>query len=206
MRTGDGPTCFFAQLTTIDLDFGKLQTLALDLRRILTLQCPWGVAIVPPPLPNELMDEEVLWVEPGLRPWLRTLLVLIAVALITVFSVAIWLNPYGANGEAQRAETHMQLGLPECTFKTLTGKPCPSCGMTTSFALFVRGDVWNSLQANCIGTLLASFCLVMIPYTLVSAWRGRFLLLMSLDWLLPRFIVVFAVLMLVRWGLVLWLG
>jgi len=141
-----------------------------------------------------------------MRPWLRTLLVLMAVFLIAVFGIAIYLNPYGEDGTARRLETHLQLGLPECNFKALTGKPCPSCGMTTSFALLVRGDVPNSLRANCVGTLLATFCLVLVPYSLVSAYRGRYLLLLSLDWLVPRLVVVFCALMLLRWAVVLWLG
>jgi hypothetical protein len=103
-------------------------------------------------------------------------------------------------------ETHLQLGLSECPFKLVTGKPCMSCGMTTSFALFVRGDLWHSLRANWAGTLLATFCLMLIPYSLAGAWRGRYPLMIELDWLLPRFIVIFLVVMLLRWGIVLWLG
>ena len=57
--------------------------------------------------------------------------------------------------------------MPPCNFKTWTGKPCPSCGMTTSFALLIRGDVANSLRANWVGTLLAGFCMVLIPYGFV---------------------------------------
>jgi hypothetical protein len=110
---------------------------------------------VPPTLSNDVYwdeDEEVLTETGGLRIWLRTMLVAIAAVLITVFSVAIYLNPYTEEGDAMRMETHRQLGLPECTFKGVTGKPCPSCGMTTSFALLIRGDVWNSIQANFVGT------------------------------------------------------
>jgi hypothetical protein len=164
---------------------------------------------VPPPLASDLYWEdeaEVLTEEPTLRLWLRSLLVLVAVALISVFGVAIWLKPYTENGEARRMETHRQLGLPECTFKELTGKPCPSCGMTTSFALFIRGDLWNSARANFVGTMLALSCLVLIPWCLYSAVRGRYFLIVSLEWFLPRFIVVFASVLLLRWGVVLLLS
>jgi Protein of unknown function (DUF2752) len=185
----------------------KLETCRVPQNAILTLHCGKGIAIVPPRLSNTYLDEEeVLPVVAVMRPWLRTLLVLMAVFLLTVFGIAIYLNPYGEDGAARQMETHMQLGLPQCTFKALTGKPCPSCGMTTSFALLVRGDVLNSLQANCVGTLLAVFCLLLIPYGVISASRGRFLLHVSLDWLVPRFIVIFCGLMLLRWGLVLWLN
>src|SRR4051812_36259079 len=91
----------------------------------------------------------------------------IAAALAAVFGVAVWLDPYDAEGKAKLIETHRQLGLPECTFKALTGKPCPSCGMTSSFALLVHGDVANSFRANEVGTLLALFLLVVLPWSLV---------------------------------------
>ncbi len=35
--------------------------------------------------------------------------------------------------------THESMGLPPCGFLTLTGIPCPSCGLTTSFAHFLHG-------------------------------------------------------------------
>jgi Protein of unknown function (DUF2752) len=162
---------------------------------------------VPPPLLKEYVDyEDVEYAAPAMQRWLRALLALMALCLVTVFSVAIWLNPYREDGQARQLETHRQLGLPECNFKLWTGKPCPSCGMTTSFALLIRGDVLNSLRANWVGTLLAAFCLAFIPYGLISALRGKFVPAVSIDWILPRFIVVFCVLLLLRWGLVLWLG
>lgn len=51
--------------------------------------------------------------------------------------------------------THQQLGLPPCTIRVMWGIRCPSCGMTTSWAYFVRGQVWMSLRSNVAGTLLA---------------------------------------------------
>jgi hypothetical protein len=163
-----------------------------------------GFAIVPPPMQQQyLEDEEVLEALPVLQSWVRCLLVLMAVLFCVVFGVAIALNPYTEDGEARIWETHRQLGLPECTFKEMTGKPCPSCGMTTSFALFVRGDLVNSMRANFAGTILASFCLVMIPWGLASAWRSRYYWIVSLEWFIPRFIVIFFSIMLLRWGVVL---
>ena len=99
--------------------------------------------------------------------------------------------------------THRQLGLPPCTFADVTGVPCPSCGMTTSFALLVRGDVANSLRANWVGTLLATFCLLFIPWAAVSVVRGRALFVGSLERALVAVIMTLLTLLFLRWGLVL---
>src|SRR5262245_6202429 len=126
-----------------------------------------------------------------------------AVALLTVFAVALWLDPYHKDGQPRTMETHRQLGLPPCTFKAVTGLPCPSCGMTTSFALLMHGDVLNSLWANPVGTLLAVFCLALIPWSLASAYLGRPLFILSVEIALMRFLVVLISLMFFRWVIVL---
>src|SRR5262249_3246535 len=97
--------------------------------------------------------------------WARGLLVLFALVALTTFTIAVCLDPY-EGGRVWQAETHTQLGLPACTFKRMTGLPCASCGMSTSFALAVRGDLWHSLQANWVGTLLALFGMVFVPWAL----------------------------------------
>lgn len=164
------------------------------------------LAIVPPSLDTQDAADEPLMVIPVLPLWLRLLLVLLAIAFIAVFSLAIWLNPYRENGQALTQETHTQIGLPPCTFQTVTALPCPSCGMTTSFALLMHGDLVNSLRANAVGTLLALFWLFLIPWNLLSAWLGRPLFIFSLEGALIRVIVIFMVLMLTRWGIVLLLA
>jgi hypothetical protein len=133
------------------------------------------------------------------------LLVGLAVLLGAVFAVAIGLDPY-KDDRVWYEETHRQLGLPPCTFKAVTKLPCPSCGMTSSFALFVRGDLGNSLQANTVGTLLAGFCLFLIPWSVASAWNGRLLFVRSFDLVIVRLVLTFVVLLFVRWGLVLLLA
>lgn len=135
--------------------------------------------------------------------WVRGTLVLFAGGLATVFYIATRVNPYDANGNPLRMASHQTLGMPACRFKEMTGMPCPSCGMTTSFAHLVRGDVWNSLRANWVGTGLAVFCAFLIPWCLASAVRGRYLGVRRLEAVLAFLVGLFTVVMLGRWGVVL---
>jgi hypothetical protein len=102
--------------------------------------------------------------------------------------------------------THTQMGLPPCNFVTLTGKPCPACGMTTSFALLAHGDVPNSLRANWAGTLLAVLLLALIPWAAASAVRGRYYYIRSGEALTTVIVLGILVVMLGRWGIVLLQG
>lgn len=51
--------------------------------------------------------------------------------------------------------THRALGLPACTWPDRFGVPCPSCGMTTSFALAAKGRIVESFLAQPMGCALA---------------------------------------------------
>jgi hypothetical protein len=161
---------------------------------------------VPPPLIHHRHDQEPVDAVPVLGRWTRGWLLLLAVGLIVVFGLAVWLDPYDECGQPLRLETHRQLGLPPCTFRVVTGMPCPSCGMTTSFALLVRGDIVNSLRANSVGTLLALFWLALIPWALISAARAQAMLIRSIERALTWTVLIFLVLLLVRWAVVVALG
>jgi hypothetical protein len=50
--------------------------------------------------------------------------------------------------------THQQLGLPPCSALLWWGVRCPACGMTTSWAHLVRGDLLASIQVNPGGAML----------------------------------------------------
>jgi hypothetical protein len=53
--------------------------------------------------------------------------------------------------------THQQLGLPPCIFLQLTGIPCPSCGLTTSFAHAAHLNWLASFTTQPFG--FVAFCL-----------------------------------------------
>jgi hypothetical protein len=122
---------------------------------------------------------------------------------VVVFALAAWIHPYDADGRPRSMATHTQLGLPPCSMVLLTGKPCPACGMTTSFALLAHGDVPNSLHANWVGTLLAFVWLALIPWALTSAIRGRLVGIRNGELALTVSVGVVLTLMLLRWAVVL---
>lgn len=106
---------------------------------------------------------------PQLHPWARVAAALWAVFLIGGFFIATRLEPNPAG-----LGTHQQLGLPPCSMQVLLGAPCPSCGMTTSFAHFVRGQFLQSAQANLAGLMLAIVCVVNIPWSGAIAFTGTY--------------------------------
>ena len=65
--------------------------------------------------------------------------------------------------------THTQLGFPQCAFLTATGRLCPTCGMTTSFAWMTRGRFKRSWQANPAGCLYALLTVPVFAWLLLSA-------------------------------------
>jgi hypothetical protein len=127
---------------------------------------------------------------------------IMATGLVVIFGIAAWLRPYTATGEPRSMATHTQLGMPECSMVAMFGKPCPSCGMTTSFSLLMHGDVPNSLRANWVGTLLALFWLALIPWGYYGAIRGRFWWIRDGETFATFAVGVILTLMLARWGVV----
>ena len=96
------------------------------------------------------------------------MLIVLGSGLLALLVIAACLQP-APEGHG----THEQLGLPPCTFKLLFAVRCPSCGMTTAWSHFVRGQVIQSLAANSAGTLLAVVCLFTGSWSLVSGWQGK---------------------------------
>lgn len=88
--------------------------------------------------------------------------------------------------------THLSMGFGACTFLDRTGVPCPSCGMTTSFAWFARGNLLASLYVQPMGTVLAVLTVFAFWISLYIAVTGRHVmrLLMMIPtryWMMPFF-------------------
>jgi hypothetical protein len=67
--------------------------------------------------------------------------------------------------------THEQLGLPACIFHRLTGIPCPSCGLTTSFSHFAHFEFAASFLTQPFGFVLCAATAFSIPFFLIMVGR-----------------------------------
>ncbi|HEX4793477.1 MAG TPA: DUF2752 domain-containing protein [Humisphaera sp.] len=95
--------------------------------------------------------------------WGRLLALGIAMICLAVLLTAAHLPP-SPSGVA----THRGLGLAECGLLARTGIPCFSCGMTTSFSWFVRGNLLASFYVQPMGCLLALL-------TCCTVWIGSYI-------------------------------
>ncbi|HEX4055597.1 MAG TPA: DUF2752 domain-containing protein [Tepidisphaeraceae bacterium] len=97
---------------------------------------------------------------------------LLAVA-ISLGCVALMVTAARVTPSPTGLGTHTQLGLEECQFLLRTGLPCPSCGMTTSYAWFARGNFLASFYIQPMGFLLALLTVTMFWTSLYVAATGR---------------------------------
>ncbi len=112
------------------------------------------------------------------RPYHRfvaTGLCFCSLALLIV-SAELHPNPNGSG-------THEQLGLPPCGFKTATGLPCATCGMTTAFSYAAHGRIVDAFIVQPAGAVLAVTCAMLALVTGYAAVRNTSL---DLWWQLVR--------------------
>lgn len=70
-------------------------------------------------------------------------------AWLGVTAVGAWLQP-----DPHGHGTHRQLGLPQCPSVAFFGRPCPGCGLTTSWTHLIHGHVAESFACNALGPVL----------------------------------------------------
>lgn len=128
----------------------------------------------------------------------RCVLAVWSLFLLAGFALALHLEP-----DARGFGTHQQLGLPPCTVRVLLGIPCPSCGMTTSFSHFIRGQFVEAFHANAAGLLLATACALQIPWCWNSIRRSRLWKVSNPDMALLWLVASITLICLIQWALLL---
>lgn len=66
---------------------------------------------------------------------------------VTVVGICLAPSPKGHG-------THTQLGLPPCPSVMVFGRPCPGCGLTTSFTATIHGHFLQAFQAHAFGPVM----------------------------------------------------
>lgn len=79
----------------------------------------------------------------------------------TGMAILAWLPPNPAG-----FGTHQALGLPACLFKSVLGIPCPSCGLTTSLAHLLHGEIIASWTVHPAGLFFFAAGLLLIAVNL----------------------------------------
>ena len=129
-------------------------------------------------------------------PWTtRGIAAVIALACAAPLVVACTLVP-----SVTGMDTHRQLGLPACGWPMSFGIPCFTCGMTTSFALAVRGRFLAALDAQPAGFVLVCAAALGV---VVAAWvaiSGRSVHRFLQPLATGRLAIVACVVILAGWG------
>lgn len=103
--------------------------------------------------------------------------------------------------------THRQLmfgKMPPCGFLVAFGKPCPSCGMTTSWSHLTRGNVVASVNSNVGGFLLGLVSMFCGAWFVASAIAGRWIWVQPVPSILLSVIGVILLVTLGQWLTRMW--
>jgi hypothetical protein len=115
------------------------------------------------------MLTETRWVEIApVSGWARWSYALLLLGALVMVGVGLYLTPDPAGHG-----THQQLGLPPCTIYYLTGRPCPSCGLTTSVSAILHGQFGLAWRANPMGFLIVAAAVVVALNSLFALLWGR---------------------------------
>jgi hypothetical protein len=74
---------------------------------------------------------------------------------------------------ARLADANRPLPLDLCLFKHVTGRPCPTCGLTRAFCHAAQGHWAQSVVYHPLGPPLALAVAGWMAWSAAEAWRGR---------------------------------
>ena len=92
--------------------------------------------------------------------------------------VLLWLVTIYIGGFVLRPDpighgTHQQMGLPACGSVVMFNRPCPACGLTTSWTSFLHGQIGFSFATNWFGPLLFLAFSTYALLSLVAVFRRQ---------------------------------
>ncbi|MCA9321784.1 MAG: DUF2752 domain-containing protein [Planctomycetes bacterium] len=92
---------------------------------------------------------------------------------LALLAGSVWLlaTALSVPPDARGFGTHEALGQAPCSYQATTGRPCPTCGMTTAFANTVRGRLLPAFRASPAGLLLALLTIVAPGWLLVGLYQ-----------------------------------
>ncbi|MBN1436781.1 MAG: DUF2752 domain-containing protein [Sedimentisphaerales bacterium] len=125
----------------------------------------------------------------------RVIAVFVAAGCLAVLICARILVPASAG-----YGTHQQLHLPPCGMLQRTGYPCPTCGMTTAFALVTRGRIFTAFQtqpAGAVFALAAVVILITAGYTICTSRLPKIITRLNIE----RLLIAAVVLIVLAWAL-----
>jgi hypothetical protein len=146
-------------------------------------------APVPPP---QSAPEQSWWPKAGWADRFVQTLIAVGAWLVVIMAFHLQPSPDGLG-------THEQLGFQPCAFYQMTGRPCPTCGMTTAFAHMAHGQVWQAIIVQPFGALLFVLTLAAALGTTATAVAGRSWNLLLTRWLSPTWVYTAIVLGLAAW-------
>lgn len=93
-------------------------------------------------------------------------------ALLVPFAAVAW---FGASLHPRACGygTAEELGVGPCSFLVRTGWPCPSCGLTTSIASLLHGQVGRAFGAHPFGPVLLALLALLAGVGAAEAAAGR---------------------------------
>lgn len=104
---------------------------------------------------------------------------LIVLVVVLLIGLGLYLKP-----DPSGHGTHQQLHLPPCSIYFFTGRPCPSCGLTTSVSAWLHGNWRLGWQANPFGivVLLGAIALGINSLMVLLTGRGVRIHPLLLNW------------------------
>lgn len=97
----------------------------------------------------------------------------------------------------------IELALPACSMKSLTGLPCATCGMTTSFAHAIRGQWGRAFVVQPFGFLLFVCTLGAAIHSAVYVTTNRLLIGPRVPW--KKIGLILLLLWVVSWVYKIWM-